>query len=135
MKRQINTTTTPTTVLRYVDVYSKLWHFASREISHAAVGGHVSELHVHDFQAAGAGRHVWVAAQQDQAVRVVDRCSVFVPGVVDLVLRGGVHVARQFQVPAHLDGLAVLVGVWCDLEGQIGHSCIRVADRRRDENI
>lgn len=125
---------TPTTVLGYVDVHSELWHFASWEIGHAGVGGHVSELHVHNFQTAGARRHVRVAAQQDQAVRVEDRRAVLVPGVVDLVLRGGVHVARQLQVPAHLDGFAVLVGVWRDLEGQIGHRCIRVVSRGREES-
>lgn len=126
-----------TTVLRDVDVHSELRHAAAREVGHAAVGGQVSELHVHDLQAAGAGRHVGIAAQQDQALRVEDQRAVLVPGVVDLVLRGGVDVAGQLEVTTHLDGLAVLVGVRCDLEGQVAHRCAwwTKGSEKREERV
>jgi len=106
-----------TAALGDVDVDPELQHPAAREVGHAAVGRQVPELHVHDLQAAGAGRHVGVAAQQDQRLRVEDGRAVLVPRVVDLVLGRGVGVARQLEVAAHLDGLTVLVGVRRDLEG------------------
>lgn len=113
-----------TAVLRDVDVHTQLRHPAPWEVGHATVSSQVSELHVHDLQAAGARSHVWVAAEQDQTVRVEDRGAVFIPGVIDLVLRGGINVARQLEVPTHLNGLTVLVGVWCYLEGQVAHRCV-----------
>lgn len=82
-----------TAVLRDVHIHTELQHPAPWEVRHTAVGSQVSELHVYDLQAAGARRHVRVTAQQDQAVRVEDRRAVLVPGVVDLVLWGGVDVA------------------------------------------
>lgn len=125
----------PTAVLRNVDVHAELWDPAAWKVGHAAVGGQIPEIHVHDLQAAGAGRQVRIAAQDDQAVRAQDGRAVFVPAVVDLVLRGRVHVTGQLEVAAHLDGLAVFVGVGGDLEGQVGHRCqgeeIRKSERRR----
>lgn len=112
-----------TTVLGDVHVHTQLWNSAAGEVCHAAVGGQVSELHVYDLQTAGSRGHVRVAAQQYQVVRVVDERTVLVPGVVDLVLRGGIHVAGQLKVATHLDGFTVLVGVRCDLEGQVVHRC------------
>ena len=110
-----------TAALGDVDVHAHLLHAAPGEVGHAAVGGLVTELHVHDLQAAGARGHVRVAAQHDQAVRGVDGHSVLVPGVVDLVLGQSVHVAGELEVPAHLDALAVLVRVGRDLEGEVLH--------------
>lgn len=112
-----------TTVLGDVHVHTQLWNSAAGEVCHTAVGGQVSELHVYDLQTAGSRGHVRVAAQQYQVVRVVDERTVLVPGVVDLVLRGGIHVAGQLKVATHLDGFTVLVGVRCDLEGQVVHRC------------
>lgn len=112
-----------TAVLRDVDVHAEFWDPAAREVHRAAVSGQISELHVHNLQAAGAGSHIGVGAQQDQVVRVENGGTVLVPGVVDLVLRGGVDVTRQLEVPTHLDGLTVLVGVWRNLEGQVAHGC------------
>jgi len=135
IKLKINTKSRKplTAVLSDVDVHSELQASAAQEVGHAAVHGQVPELHVHDLQAAGAGRHVRVAAQQDQAVRVEDRRPVLVPGVVDLVLRGGVDMARQLEVATHLDALAVLVGVRRDLEGQVAHRCVEEEERNRVE--
>lgn len=113
-----------TTVLGDVDIHSELRHAASREVCHTAIGGQVSEFHVHDLQAAGARRHIGIAAQQDQTIRVEDQRAVLVPGVVDLVLRVGIDVTRQLEVSTHLDGLAVLVGIRSYLEGQVAHGWV-----------
>lgn len=113
-----------TTVLRDVDVHTELRDPAAREVCHTAVGSQISELHFHNLQATGAGCHVRVAAQQDQVFRVENRCAVLVPGVVDLVLWRSIDVTRQLEVPTHLDALAVLVGVWCNLERQVAHCCM-----------
>lgn len=57
-----------TTALCDIDVYSKFRNIAAREVGHAAVGGLISEFHVHNLQAAGARGHVWVTAQHNEAV-------------------------------------------------------------------
>lgn len=105
-----------TTALRDVDIDTQFRQAAPREVRNAAVGGLISELHVHDFQAAGTGRHVRVAAQHDERVGGEDGSSVLVPGVVHLILWLRVNVAGKFEVSTHLYALAVFVGVWCDLE-------------------
>lgn len=118
-----------TAALGDVDVDPELGHGAAGEAGHAAVGGLVAELHVHDLQTAGAGGHVRVASQEDEAFRGGDGRRVLVPGVVDLVLGLGVHVAGQLEVTADLDGLAVLVEVGRDLEGQVPHDCGETEER------
>lgn len=57
-----------TTALCDIDVHPEFGNITAGEVGHAAVGGLISELHVHNLQAAGARGHVWVTAQHNEAV-------------------------------------------------------------------